>query len=84
MENIKTAISIRKSLFTQADALARKLKVSRSHLFVLALEDFIREQENKDLLAKINAAYAGEPDKAEQILRRNSAKTHRRIVEGQW
>ena len=43
MENIKTAISIEKSLFTQANALARKMKVSRSRLFVLALEDFIRE-----------------------------------------
>lgn len=84
MENIKTAISIHKSLFDQADILARKMKVSRSRLFVLALEDFIREQENKELLAKINAAYAGEPDKAEQTLRRKAKKTHRRIVEGQW
>ncbi len=84
MENIKTAISIQKSLFEQANILARKMKVSRSRLFVLALEDFIREHENKELLAKINAAYADEPDKVEQTLRRKSKKPHRRIVEGQW
>jgi len=84
MENIKTAISLNKSLFAQANLLARKLKVSRSRLFVIALEDFIREQENRELLAKINTVYAGEPDESEKLLRRKTRKSHRRLVEGQW
>jgi len=84
MESIKTAISIEKSLFAQANVLARKLKVSRSRLFVLALEDFIHEQENRELLDKINAVYADEPDESEKILRRKARKSHRRLVEGQW
>jgi metal-responsive CopG/Arc/MetJ family transcriptional regulator len=84
MQNVKTAISIQKSLFEQAETLARKLKVSRSRLFVIALEDFIREQENRELLAKINAAYGEEPDESEKLLRRMSRKSHRRLVEGQW
>lgn len=84
MESIKTAISIDKSLFAQANALARKMKVSRSRLFVLALEDFIREQENRELLAKINAVYENEPDELEITLRRKTRKSHRRLVEGQW
>ena len=84
MESIKTAISIEKSLFAQANALARRMKVSRSRLFVLALEDFIREQENRELLEKINAVYATEPDELEKTLRRKIRKSHRRLVEGQW
>lgn len=84
MESVKTAISIDKSLFAQANALARKLKVSRSRLFVLALEDFIKEQENRDLLEKINAVYADEPDETEKIIRRKTRKSHRRLIEGQW
>jgi len=84
MESIKTAISIDKSLFAQANALARKLKVSRSRLFVLALEDFIQEQQNKELLEKINAVFADEPDESEKVLRRKSRKSHRRLIEGQW
>ena len=84
MESIKTAISIEKSLFIQANALARKLKVSRSRLFVLALEDFIREQENRELLEKINAVYTDEPDESEKVLRQKMRKSHRRLVEGQW
>ncbi len=84
MESIKTAISIDKELFAQANALARKLKVSRSRLFVIALEDFIREQENRELLEKINAVYENEPDESEKILRRKSRKSHRHLIEGQW
>jgi hypothetical protein len=60
------------------------MKVSRSRLFVLALEDYIRRQQNQELLAQINAAYADEPAPAEQALRRKSRRSHRRIVEGEW
>ena len=84
MHNVKTAISIHKSLFEQAEEWARKLKVSRSRLFVLALEDFISRQQNRELLAQINAAYADEPDPAEQTLRRKHRRHHRRLVEGEW
>ncbi|MBI2332488.1 MAG: hypothetical protein HYU84_10085 [Chloroflexi bacterium] len=84
METIKTAISIDKALFAQANSLARKLKVSRSKLFVIALEDFIREQENRDLLEKINAVYADEADQTEIQMRRKARKSHRKLVEGQW
>ena len=84
MESVKTAISIQKSLFKQAEDLARKMKVSRSRLFVLALEDYVRRRQNRELLAQINAAYADELDSAEQTLRRKSRRQHRRIVEGEW
>ena len=84
MQSIKTAISIQKSLFEQAENLARKMKVSRSRLFVLALEEYIHRQQNRELLTKINAAYAGEPDPGEKTLRRKARRTHRRIVESEW
>jgi hypothetical protein len=60
------------------------MKVSRSRLFVLALEDFIREQENRDLLEKVNAVYADEPDESEKVLRLRMRQSYRRLVEGQW
>ena len=84
MQTIKTAISLQKPLFEQAEELARSMKVSRSRLFVLALEDYIHRQQNQELLVKINAAYAGEADTAEQTLRRKTRRQHRQIVEGTW
>jgi len=84
MQAIKTAISIEKNLFDQADKIARTMKVSRSKLFVIALQDFIEHQKNRELLAQINAAYEDEPDATEQDLRKKVRRQHRRIVEGEW
>jgi len=84
MQAIKTAISIEKNLFDQAENIARTMKVSRSKLFVIALQDFIEHQKNKELLAQINAAYSDEPDTTEQTLRRKSRQQHRRIVGREW
>ena len=84
MQAIKTAISIEKNLFDQADTIARTMKVSRSRLFVIALQDFIEHRKNKEMLAQINAAYADEPDATEQTLLRKSRRQHRRIVEDKW
>lgn len=81
---IKTAISIEKNLFDQAEIIARTMKISRSKLFVIALQDFIEHQKNKEMLAQINAACADEPDATEQTLRRKSSRQHRRLVEGEW
>ncbi len=84
MQNVKTAISIQKSLFDQAEKIARRMKVSRSRLFALALEDYIHREQNRELLAQINAAYADEPDATEKTLRSKGRVTHRRIVRGEW
>jgi metal-responsive CopG/Arc/MetJ family transcriptional regulator len=58
LETVKTAISVNGALYEQAEALARELGVSRSRLYSLALEDYIRRRENRVLLERINAAYA--------------------------
>ncbi len=84
MANVKTAISIQESLFEKVEELADRLKVSRSRVFVLALEEFIRRQENRSLLERINAAYQDEPEAAEKKRLRGARKSHRRIVEGEW
>jgi hypothetical protein len=84
LETIKTAISIQKLLFDQAEDLARKLKVSRSRLFVLALQEYIQREKNRELLKQLNMACADDPDAAEQTLRRSALRSHRRLVEDEW
>jgi metal-responsive CopG/Arc/MetJ family transcriptional regulator len=84
MSNVRTAISIPEALFERVDALAKKAKISRSRLFVLAVEDYLRQIENEELLEAINAAYE-EPQSAEEeaLYQRMKAK-QRRLVQGQW
>lgn len=84
MQSVKTAISIQKSLFEEAESLAHKMQVSRSRLFALALQEYIHRQQNLELLVQINAAYADEPDLNAETLPREMVRTHRRIVEGEW
>jgi metal-responsive CopG/Arc/MetJ family transcriptional regulator len=84
MLSVKTAISLEKTLFDQAETAARAMKVSRSRLFALALQDFFERQKNKELLAQINTAWDDEPDTSEKTLRQKSRRQHRRLVEGEW
>ena len=84
MANVKTAISLQKSLFEQVEILAREMKVSRSRVFVLALEYFIRDYQDRRLFDKINQAYQdAPPDKAERSRLRQIRRQHRRIAEGE-
>lgn len=84
MANIKTAISIQESLFEKIEQLARDLQVPRSHIFVLAVEEYISRRENQRLLADINEAYKDETEASERKLIRRRRASHRRIVEGEW
>ena len=63
---VKTAISMQEELFEQVNQLAEKLHVSRSKLFVMAVQDFIKRNETHDLLSQINKAFSGYPDHSER------------------
>lgn len=84
MANIKTAISLQESLFEQVEALAHEMNVSRSRLFVLALEEYLRRHQSLQLLERINQAYRDAPDATEQERLRKTRRQQRKIVEGTW
>jgi metal-responsive CopG/Arc/MetJ family transcriptional regulator len=81
---IKTAISIQKTLFEQAENLAQQLNMSRSHLFGLAIESFVKNHQNQILLDEINQAYSDQPDPNEAIRLSKMRKPHRKLVGGEW
>jgi metal-responsive CopG/Arc/MetJ family transcriptional regulator len=81
---IKTAISIPKSLFEKAESLAQELNISRSHLFGLAIETYIKNHQNQILLDEINRAYTDEPEPGEKILISRMRSQHRKLVENEW
>ncbi len=76
MASVKTAISLQKSLLDQVDQLAQRLDISRSHLFVLAAEEFIQRRKNQELLAAINAAYDNSSDLEERIVPQEMRRKH--------
>ncbi|MEE4358380.1 MAG: CopG family transcriptional regulator [Desulfococcaceae bacterium] len=84
MPSVKTAVSIEKNLFDQANTLAMKMKIPRSRLFSLAVEDFIRRNEDKVLLERINTAHDDPPDAEEEKTGRFMRSKHKKAVKGQW
>lgn len=53
---VKTAVSIDKDVFEEAERLAGELRVSRSQLVTMALRRLVRAYENRVLLDRINAS----------------------------
>ena len=66
MPSRKTAVSIEEPLFDQAEKLAEQMRVSRSHLYALALEMFIERHKSQQLLEQLNRAYEESPLTAEE------------------
>lgn len=83
MANVKTAISLQRSLFEQAEALASEMKISRSRLVALALEEFIRRQ-NQQLMDKINASYEEPLDRQDSVNSEDLQRQHEHIVKNEW
>lgn len=84
MASIKTAVSLRKPLFDQINGLAGELNISRSRLFALAVEEFIKRHENQKLLDEINKAYNDAPSAEEATYQQKMRRKQRDLVEGQW
>jgi metal-responsive CopG/Arc/MetJ family transcriptional regulator len=54
---MKTAISLSDSLYEKAEKTARYMGVSRSRLFVMALEDYITNHNGEMITKKLNEVY---------------------------
>ena len=68
MSQTKTAISIDKTLFARGEAIARELQVTRSALYALALEQFIKRREQEQLTEQLNAVYDGTSDPEDMVV----------------
>lgn len=60
-DGMKTAISLPKDLFDEAERLRKKLKVSRSALYAKALRDFLKDRADEEFAARMNAVMAQHP-----------------------
>jgi antitoxin MazE6 len=81
MSNVKTAISIDAALFKQVEAAAHEMNVSRSRLFALAVQEFLRQRENQQLVARLDEVYSGDRDPEDELLLKGMRRIHRRILE---
>ena len=57
---MKTAISIPDKIFRSADALAKRLGVSRSELYATAVNEFLLKHRSRHVTARLDEVYSEE------------------------
>lgn len=83
--SVKTAISMQEELFKEVNKLAGELHVSRSRLFVMAVQDFIKKKESQNLLSQINNAFSDHPDSEEiNIQNKMREKQSKKLEREPW
>jgi metal-responsive CopG/Arc/MetJ family transcriptional regulator len=74
---MKTAISIPDDLFESADALARRLGVSRSELYATAVAEFLAKHQGRKVTERLDQVYGEQASRLDPKLRRAQARTLR-------
>ena len=65
---MKTAVSIPDPVFRAADRLAKRLHMSRSRLYAVAVERFVQSNEDAAITSKLNEALASETSDLDAVL----------------
>ncbi|WP_419939174.1 ChpI protein [Candidatus Palauibacter sp.] len=72
---MKTVISLPDELFASAEALAKRMRVSRSELYATAVAEFVAKHRDKDITERLDAAYADLSGDIDPALRRTQARS---------
>jgi metal-responsive CopG/Arc/MetJ family transcriptional regulator len=72
---MKVALSIPDELFEAAESLGKRLGVSRSRLYAMALADYVAKHQSRKVTARLDAVYATEDSRLDRSLRRAQARS---------
>jgi metal-responsive CopG/Arc/MetJ family transcriptional regulator len=81
---MKTAISVDDDLLHEADRAARQLGLSRSRLFAIALQNYLRQRRQEEMSERLNRVYADPPDTAERRTTSRMKSKFRATVRERW
>lgn len=77
---MKTAVSMPDDLFEEAEAAARRLRVSRSELYAKAIADFVKRLDANTITERLNDVYSHGPAKVDSVLQRAQLKSLKKEV----
>jgi metal-responsive CopG/Arc/MetJ family transcriptional regulator len=81
---MKTAISIDDELLHEVDKTARSMGLSRSRLFAIAADDFLKRQRGEEMLRRLNEVYSGALEPSEKRLLKGFKAKFSRTVKEPW
>lgn len=65
---MKVAVSLPDPVFAQAEKLARRLRVTRSHLYAKALEEYLDKRQAAQITQQLNAVYSENTERIDPAL----------------
>ena len=71
---MKTAVSLPDELFKSAEAAARRLRISRSRLYAVAISEFLERGPSQSITERLNEVYSRRPAKVDPALHRAQLK----------
>lgn len=77
---MKTAISIPDHIFEEVNKLARENKTSRSKIFCVAVEEYLKKVKAYKLLDALDSVYADEATSEEKIIQAKTKRYYERRV----
>jgi hypothetical protein len=80
MAHVRTALSLERELFEQAEEAARELKLTRSSVWSLAMAEFLHRRHSRAMLEEINAMVGDGPDEEDRIRMRGMRRLQRRVL----
>jgi metal-responsive CopG/Arc/MetJ family transcriptional regulator len=81
---MKTTISIDGQLLEEADRAARRMGVSRSRLFSLALQEYLLQRRQEEMTEQLNRVYAGGLDAPERRTTAGMKARFRATMKDRW
>lgn len=75
---MKIAVSLPDDLFRQAEAAARRLRVSRSELYAKAIAEFLKREDGSAITQRLNEVYSRSPATLDSRLHRANLKSLKR------
>jgi metal-responsive CopG/Arc/MetJ family transcriptional regulator len=81
---MKTAISLDGTLLHEADQTARAMGLSRSRLFSVALEAYLRSREQEKMIEQLNQVYSGPTEPGKRRTTKAMKAKFRRTIQDRW
>ena len=78
---MKTAVSLPDEIFRQAEATAKKLRISRSKLYAAALSEYLERQRAESVTERLNQVYSKLESKLDPALENAMLQT---LAKDRW
>lgn len=77
---MKTAISVPNEIFKETERFAKKHRLSRSEVFVIAIKDLLEKERSKQLLEHLNEVYSDIEAKEDIRIREKALKHYSKHI----